>query len=220
MYYYYYYNSYDYYAIFIDRNVTCNFTRSGRESGRHWLIIATNFWLVRQTIWIFVTQNHELISLREGGSSDVAVTPHLAPVAVIIHINIIIIIVITFWGEKGIMFLVFCCKVLNTKKTNQHNVKWYLGRKRSCQPNIMFLISFFIFIFCSSNEKRLFRSFVIAVINIMLVFLVFVCFCVICLVIFRQSQNKMQALYMDRLAGILWCCVQFVETSSTLVQSL
>ncbi len=66
----------------------------------------------------------------------------------------------------------------------------------------MFLISFFIF-FCSSNEKRLFRFFVIAVINIMLVFLVFVCFCVICLVIFRQSQNKMQALYMDRLAGIL-----------------
>lgn len=39
---------------------------------------------------------------------DVAVTPHLAPVTVIININIIlIIIIITFWGEKDIMFLVF-----------------------------------------------------------------------------------------------------------------
>lgn len=121
------------------------------------------------------------------------------------------------------MFLVFCCKVLNTKKTNQHkNVKWYFGRwqkKRSCPPNIMFLISFLIFLsFFFLRMKKDCSVFVIAVINIMLVFLVFVCFCVICLVIFRQSQNKMQALYMDRLAGILWCCVQFVETSSTLVQ--
>lgn len=124
------------------------------------LIIATNFRRKRQTVWNLVTQKTMNLAhceredhLMDFVGGDAAVTPDLAPVTVIININIIIIIIIiTFWGEKDIMFLVFCCKVLNTKKTNQHkNVKWYFGRKRSCQPDIMFLISFLILFFLFLN---------------------------------------------------------------------
>lgn len=66
----------------------------------------------------------------------------------------------------------FCCKVLNTKKTNQHeNVEIFLktDRKRSCQHNIMH----YRFVLLS-NRKR-FR-FVIAVI----VWCLYLCLCVLC----------------------------------------
>ncbi len=55
----------------------------------------------------------------------------------------------------------------------------------------------------------------------MLVFLVFVCFCVIVLVIFRQSQNKMQALYMGQTGRhfVMLCtvCRNFFHSGSKFV---
>lgn len=98
---------------------------------------------------------------------------------------------ITFGETCTPCFLAAKCWTL--KKQNQHkNVTIFLNSDR-CKNKAVSPVYMLYILFFSQIGKR-FR-FVIAVI-VWCLYLSLCIFCVICLVIFRQSQNKMQALYM------------------------